>query len=110
MDIDPEIPGYKHILLTPHPGGGLTNADAEFTSLYGKVKSAWKIDGNDFVYEVTVPANTTATVTLPAAKAEQLTLNSQPLSSTMKESLKQKANGVSMNVGSGNYQFRYPMK
>jgi alpha-L-rhamnosidase len=108
MDIDPEIPGYKHILLAPHPGGGLTNADAEFTSLYGKVKSAWKIDGNDFVYEVTVPANTTATVTLPSAKAEQLTMNLQPLTASIKESLKQTSKGISVNVGSGSYQFRYP--
>lgn len=108
MDIDPEIPGYKHILLAPHPGGGLTNADAEFTSLYGKVKSAWKIDGNDFVYDVTVPANTTATVTLPAAKAAQVTLNAQPLPASAKESLKQTDNGISVNVGSGSYTFRYP--
>ena len=108
MDIDPEIPGYKHILLAPHPGGGLTNADAEFTSLYGKVKSAWKIDGNDFVYEVTVPSNTTATVTLPGAKHEQLMVNSQPLSALLKENLKQTDNAVSLNIGSGNYQFRYP--
>ncbi len=110
MDIDPETPGYKHILLAPHPGGGLTNADAEFTSLYGKVKSAWKIDGNDFVYEVTVPANTTATVSLPSAKAEQLTMNSQPVPATIKESLNQTDKGISFNVGSGNYQFRYPVK
>jgi len=108
MDIDPEIPGYKHILLAPHPGGGLTNADAEFTSLYGKVKSAWKLDGSDFVYEVTVPANTTATVTLPAAKADQLTVNAQVMSALIKESLKQTDKGISVNVGSGNYTFKYP--
>jgi len=110
MDIDPENPGYKHILLAPHPGGGLTNADAEFTSLYGKVKSAWKIDGNDFIYEITVPSNTTATVTLPSAKAVQLTLNAQPMSGSVKESMKQTAKGISVNVGSGSYTFKYPMK
>ncbi|MDP2335965.1 MAG: glycoside hydrolase family 78 protein [Bacteroidota bacterium] len=110
MDIDPEIPGYKHILLAPHPGGGLTNADAEFTSLYGKVKSAWKLEGNDFVYEVTVPANTTATVTLPAAKQEQVTVNSQPVQATLKVSMKQTDKGVSLNIGSGSYTFRYPKK
>ena len=108
MDIDPENPGYKHILLAPHPGGGLTNAGVEFNSLYGKVKSAWKIDGNDFVYEVTVPANTTATVTLPSAKADQLTVNAQALTASIKESLKQTDKGISVNVGSGNYTFRYP--
>ncbi len=108
MDIDPETPGYKHILLAPHPGGGLTNAGVEFNSVYGKVKSAWKIDGADFVYEVTVPANTTATVTLPAAKADQLLVNAQVISGTIKESLKLTDKGISVNVGSGNYQFRYP--
>ncbi|OFX62108.1 MAG: alpha-L-rhamnosidase [Bacteroidetes bacterium GWB2_41_8] len=108
LDLDQEMPGYKHILLAPHPGGGLTNANAEFKSLYGKVKSGWKLEGNDFVYEVTVPANTTATVTLPAAKADQVTLNAQAIPSTMKESLKQNDKGVSLNVGSGSYTFRYP--
>jgi len=108
MDIDPENPGYKHILLAPHPGGGLTNAGVEFTSLYGKVKSAWKIDGNNFVYEVIVPANTTATVTLPSAKADQLTVNAKALSVSIKESLKQSDKGVSLNIGSGNYTFKYP--
>jgi alpha-L-rhamnosidase len=110
MDIDPEVPGYKHILLAPHPGGGLTNATTEFTSLYGKVKSAWKIEGHEFVYEASVPANTTATVTLPAANAEQVTMNAQPLFGSIKESLKQTTKGISVNVGSGNYQFRYPVK
>jgi len=108
MDIDPENPGYKHILLAPHPGGGLTNAGVEFNSVYGKVKSAWKLDGSDFVYEVTVPANTTATVTLPAAKADQLTVNAQAMTASIKASLKQTDKGISVNVGSGNYTFRYP--
>ena len=110
MDIDPEVPGYKHILLAPHPGGGLTNANAEFTSLYGKVKSAWKIDANDFIYEVTVPANTTATVTLPQAKADQLTVNAQAVPASMKESMKQTDKGLSVNIGSGSYQFKYRLK
>lgn len=104
MDIDTENPGYKHILLAPHPGGGLTNAGVEFNSIYGKVKSAWKLEGSDFVYEVTVPANTTATVTLPAATADQVTVNVPAL----KASLRQAGNTVALNIGSGSYQFRYP--
>jgi len=110
IDIDPEIPGYKHILLAPHPGGGLTYANAEFLSLYGKVKSAWKMDGNDFVYEVTVPANTTATVTLPGATIDQLTINLKPLSASVTESLTQSEKGASINIGSGSYTFRYLVK
>ena len=91
-------------------GGGLSNANAEFKSIYGNVKSAWKLDGNDFVYEVTVPANATATVTLPAAKADQVTLNAQVIPGTLKDTMKQTDKGVSLNIGSGSYTFRYPMK
>lgn len=67
INIDEENPGYKHFVLAPHPGGGLTNANAEFDSMYGKIKSAWKIEGNNVVYNVEVPANTTATVILPGS-------------------------------------------
>ena len=109
INIDPEHPGYKHILLAPHTGGGLTNANAEFESLYGKIKSAWKLEGNDFVYEVTIPANTTATVTLLQAKEELLTVNTQPLSSEMKRGMQHFADGIKMELGSGNYVFRYPV-
>jgi len=110
LDLDPEVPGYKHILLAPHPGGGLTNADAEFASLYGKIKSGWKIEGNDMVYEAKVPPNTTATISLPGATAGQVMLNSQPLSEALKQSLKKTDKGISFTVGSGNYKFRYPFK
>ena len=108
MSIDPENPGYKHILFSPHVGGGLTNVNAEFNSVYGLVKSAWKLDEDDFVYEVTIPVNTTATVTLPEAKAAQLSVNNLPLTEQLKKGMKESTNTVTLNLGSGIYQFRYP--
>ena len=33
--LDPKVPGYKHILLHPRPGGGLTYAKATYQSLFG---------------------------------------------------------------------------
>jgi alpha-L-rhamnosidase len=110
LDLDTEVPGYKHILLAPHPGGGLTNASAEFSSLYGKVKSAWKLDGKAMVYEVKVPANTTATVTLPLASAEELKMNGQALPANLKSGLKATDKAVSLAIGSGSYSFSYTMK
>jgi len=109
MDIDPENPGYKHILLAPHPGGGLTNADATYHSIYGMVRSAWKLNGKELVYEVTVPANTTATVTLPSTKTDQLLVNGQAMPASMKETMKQVAKGVSFHIGSGSYAFSCTM-
>jgi alpha-L-rhamnosidase len=109
MDIDPEKPAYKHILLAPHPGGGLTSADASYNSIYGKVRSAWKLNGKELVYEVTVPANTTATVTLPSTKTDQLLVNGQAMPVPMKETMKPVAKGVSFHIGSGSYAFSCTM-
>ncbi|MCC6679665.1 MAG: glycoside hydrolase family 78 protein [Phycisphaeraceae bacterium] len=62
---DPEQPGYKHIIVRPVPGGGLTHAAAELQTLYGRAVSAWRREGADFKLQVVVPPNTSATVTLP---------------------------------------------
>jgi alpha-L-rhamnosidase len=71
IQIDKKNPGYKHFVLAPHPGGGLTNARAEFESMYGKIVSDWKIVGDDFVYNIEIPANTTATVILPGSNEKK---------------------------------------
>ena len=104
IDIDAELPGYKHILLAPHPGGGLKDVHAEIITLYGKVASSWKFENNEFVYEVVVPANTTATVTLPYAKAEQVKQDGLPV----KAGFIQNKTELQLNLGSGKYLFRYP--
>lgn len=108
INIDPKNPGYKHIVLSPHTGGGLTNVNAEFISMYGKIKSAWMLDGQDFVYEVSIPANTTATVTLPHTKSELVIVNSVPLNETKRDGIKEQSDKIVLNLGSGKYQFRYP--
>lgn len=72
IKLDEDKPGYKHFFLEPHPGGGLSNATAEFDSMYGKIKSAWKTEGGNFVYDVEIPANTTATVILPNSEKKEL--------------------------------------
>lgn len=65
IDLDPAKPGYKHILIHPQPGGGLTWARGELISRYGRIVSAWRIEGHLLHVEVTIPPNTTATVTIP---------------------------------------------
>jgi alpha-L-rhamnosidase len=108
IGIDPENSGYKHILFHPHPGGGLTSANAEFLSLYGKIKSNWEIKDDMFHYEVVIPANTTGTVTLPKASSSNLLLNQKKLKFYMQQKLQQKEAGLQLTLGSGTYQFSYP--
>lgn len=66
IEIDESRPGYRHSIIQPHPGGGLTSARSTYESDYGTVASGWRIDGDRLLVDVTVPANTTATLHLPA--------------------------------------------
>lgn len=58
-------PGYKSIVIAPKPGGGLTSASGELETVYGKVKSSWTISSGVFKLDVTIPANSSATIVLP---------------------------------------------
>ena len=107
LDIDPMNPGYKHILFYPHPGGALTKASVELKSIYGPIKSAWNIDQSQFTYDVTVPANTTATVTLPFADLTKVMINQLPLSGNKGCKAEQKGGETIVELGSGNYSFAY---
>jgi alpha-L-rhamnosidase len=71
LQLDPTQPGYKHILIQPQPGGGLTSARATLRTPYGVASSAWKITAGKFTLAVTVPPNTIATVRLPGTKRVQ---------------------------------------
>lgn len=108
LKTDPNHPGYKRSLLHPHPGGGLTQAKAEFKSIYGRIKSAWEIMGEDFRYEVIIPANTTAKVNLPGAIFDQLEINGSAPNVAWQEKIKETKTGVELELGSGTYTFTYP--
>lgn len=102
-------PGYKHSIIHPHPGGGLTAASAEFLSMYGLVKSAWEINSDTIMCEVIIPANTTATVILPQAKAQDLLINSSPLRTRQEQKFRQTEDELELELGSGTYQLSYPL-
>ncbi|ACQ81862.1 alpha-L-rhamnosidase [Beutenbergia cavernae DSM 12333] len=69
----PAAPGYREIEVRPLATGQLTHASARVQTPYGEAGVAWRIDGDRFVCDVTVPAGTTATVALPSdGPAEQV--------------------------------------
>ena len=67
IGLDPNTSAFKHILIRPQPVGDLTWAKATVNSPYGMISSSWKKNAKGFHLDVTVPANTTATVTLPGS-------------------------------------------
>ena len=107
--IEPGTSGYKHIRFRPRPGGGLTAASARYHSLYGEIASSWQIRDGRFALTITVPANTTTTVSLPGAEASQVTEGGQTVETAegvIQVSQEQEATVV--EVGSGTYVFAYP--
>jgi alpha-L-rhamnosidase len=70
---DPQQPGFKHIIMKPTPTGDLTFVKAAHESPYGLISSEWHRDGNKFDWQIEIPANTTATVYVPAANLEAVT-------------------------------------
>ena len=107
LSIDPQHPGYKHIIFRPHPGGGLTHANAEYLSQYGLVKSAWEIKSGYFNYTIEIPANTMGTIILPNAQLSEVTLNSSEI--VKSKDVQQVDNQVVLELGSGKYHLRCPM-
>ena len=64
---DPAMPGYQHFILQPTVGGSFDYAHGTFESPYGTILSGWFAqDGVMTNYDVWVPANTSATLYLPA--------------------------------------------
>ncbi len=69
---DEEHPAYKHILLQPKVGGQETFAKGGFETAYGRVESGWEKTAGGYIYRVTIPANTTASLTLEASGADKV--------------------------------------
>jgi alpha-L-rhamnosidase len=62
---DPAQPGFKHIIMRPIPDKRLGHITAEYNSAAGLIKSAWRYEGDKWIWEFTIPEGSTATVTLP---------------------------------------------
>ena len=104
--IETDGPGYKRIIIRPRPGGGLDYAKASYKSIHGKIVSDWRIKGGRFTLNVTIPANTTATVYVPAKDIESVTEGGKPAAKAGAVSLlRTEDDRVVFAVGSGNYRF-----
>jgi alpha-L-rhamnosidase len=100
IDLDPSRPGYKHAIIRPEPPQrhqadkkgrdpfmtadgkgsrpflteqGLTHARAALETLYGRIESAWRVEGSTLKLNVTIPPNTTATLRLPTKAPKSIT-------------------------------------
>jgi len=92
--IDTDGPAYKHIIIRPRPQGRLSWAKASYDSIRGPIATSWTVrkvadrggwdltrhpliagrnSVRQFTLDVTIPANTMATVYIPTADAAEIT-------------------------------------
>ncbi|HVW94463.1 MAG TPA: glycoside hydrolase family 78 protein [Mucilaginibacter sp.] len=106
IDTKEDAPGYKGITIKPTIGGGLTNVAADYNTDYGKVSSHWSVEGGKLTMDVEIPANTTATIYVPATDSSNITEGGKAITSEGGLSIGSAANGyVPVSVGSGSYHF-----
>jgi alpha-L-rhamnosidase len=70
IDTDPSGPGYHHLTIKPQFSSTLPTLHTEYDSAYGLVTTDWTSNNHQFT--IITPPNTTATVTLPNGKIENI--------------------------------------
>jgi alpha-L-rhamnosidase len=79
---------------------------AYYDSIRGRISTSWKANGNSFALDVTIPANTTATVYLPSDNPDEIRESGQPLKvSKLARLEKSEAGRAVLAVPSGTYHF-----
>ena len=58
-------PGFQHIIMKPVPDKRLGYLKASYQSAAGLIKSEWKYEGDQWIWDFTIPEGATASVTLP---------------------------------------------
>jgi alpha-L-rhamnosidase len=110
IDTHSDKTGYKHIIIKPQPGSGLTYAKAAIKSMYGEIKSFWEDEGDTMKVLICIPSNTTATIVLPYAQSIEGVYEGDK---ELKDaegilSSKEAECGIELEIGSGEYCFSYP--
>jgi len=105
--IQSNAPGYKRIRIQPVIREGLTWAKTSYDSICGKISTDWKLDGSKLTLDVTIPANTTATVHVPAKDVASITESGKFTDKADRvKFLRMENNAAVYAVGSGIYQFQ----
>jgi alpha-L-rhamnosidase len=104
---DKEV-GFKKIIMRPENVDGLLNVHAFYHSLHGNIVSEWhkNVSNSEFDWRVSIPANTTALVYIPAGSIDEITESGKPISTNSDvRFIKMEDKYAVIEIGSGSYHF-----
>ena len=102
IDLHPDAVAYKKMIIHPRPNRGLKFANAEYLSVYGLIKSGWKITARRINLEMDIPANTTAIVYVPTSDPKSVRESGSTKASEVKF-LREEAGCAVFEIGSGRF-------
>jgi len=101
IDTAPSGPGFQEIVIHPRLDGRIPKARGQYDSAYGKIVADWNgTPAGPFSLKVTIPANTTAKVYLPAIARRKVTEGGKAV-----KVVREGASYV-VEIGSGSYAFQ----
>ncbi len=112
LGIQRDEPGFKKFILQPEPDptAEMTWASGYYDSDYGRISSSWKIENGKLFYSATVPANTTATLYLPAADISAIKESGKPVVNVNGARFIRYQKGKAVyTLQSGSYEFTVPL-
>jgi alpha-L-rhamnosidase len=103
---DPTHPGFKNIIIHPQPVGDITWVKCAYDSIHGPIALEWHKTNVHFSMKLTIPANTTATVYVPAMSLDTVTESGRAVTNAAGvKFLRQENSWTVLETGSGTYQF-----
>jgi alpha-L-rhamnosidase len=106
IDLDDEVPGYKHIRIHPRIGGGLDHVNCCYESIQGPITCNWRLEDNRLFIDVGIPAGTTATVRLPVRVSEHVEESGRGIESAIGvTTVERTSDAIYLHIGSGEYRF-----
>ncbi|QIL41910.1 family 78 glycoside hydrolase catalytic domain [Pedobacter sp. HDW13] len=101
--IKAESPAFKKITMKPEMINGLDQVTAGYHSAYGLIKSSYSKTDNKFNWKISIPANTTATLYIPAKNKNAVTESLGSIRDL--KFIKLEKDRAIYEVGSGDYEF-----
>ena len=108
--------GFQKILIKPYIGDGLTYARTSYDIIRGTIAVRWEKTEEALVVDVTIPANTSATVSVPGMGTGFVTIQESGKTIWSNRTFMSGVSGITgarvnadrvdVEVGSGTYSFR----
>ncbi len=97
---------FKKIIMKPSIPTGLDYVNASYKSMYGIIKSNWKNSIDKFEWNITIPANSTASIHIPANNADEVVENGKMIVNNPNiKFIKMDKGAAVFEVASGSYSF-----